>query len=94
MLSVLHLIVFAVFKVFDRFMKIFREPVAAQQKGLNYSFPKMERSRLRLENKSMDLLFVVLFAGVVALILALLIALKILSREVEDKGMVKFSPKL
>jgi len=57
-------------------MKIFREPVAAQQKGLNYSFSKMERSRLRLENKSMDLLFVVLFAGVVALILALLYSVK------------------
>ena len=42
----------------------------------------------------MDLLFVALFAGAVALILALLLALKILSREVEDKGMVKFSPKL
>gem|GEM_PF-3622645 len=42
----------------------------------------------------MDLLFVVLFAGAVALILALLIALKILSGEVEDKGMVKFSLKL
>jgi len=39
----------------------------------------------------MDLLFVVLFAGAVASILALLIALKILSREVEDKGIVKVS---
>ena len=37
----------------------------------------------------MGLLFIALFAGAVALILALLIALKILSREVEDKGMVK-----